>query len=388
MAEKHNKHSKITKPNLGEFGRFEFSILGTTCDEIKKIANRLATNFSSLTEEDNFKICYVDADHKSADDKSNISESVIGQGFDMEYLDKIDFQRIDLKNTPNRFTQKKFFNDQDVIIVNGNHFDSSCQVLVLDPRKSLEKKLHKLTQVELIIHTEADLNIPKYLREAIPNIDQIPVMAIYDRKILSRWVLNKLKNNISPINGLVLAGGKSERMQQDKSLIEYHEEAQKLHMLKLLEAKTEKSFLAIRPDQEEDSTNNIKDTFTGLGPYGAILSAFRHDPNSAWLVTACDQPFIDPDVIDLLIKHRDPSKVATAFYNPETDFPEPLITIWEPKAYPHLLDFLSQGYSCPRKVLINTDIALVKLDDASVLRNANTPEEFRKAKEEIDQSNL
>jgi len=380
---KHKKHSQIAKPKLGEFGRLEFSILGTTCDEIKKIANRIATNLSSDDLEGNFKVSYVDADHKSADDKSSLSDSAIQQGFEIDYLDKIDFQRIDLQNTPNKFTRKKFFNDQDIVIINGNHFESDTQVVVLDPRKNLEKKLHKLTNVELIIYTEEDLTIPDYLRDAIPNIDEVPIMAIYDRKILSRWVLSKLKNNIAPLKGLVLAGGKSERMQQDKSLIEYHGESQKSYMTKLLASKTENSFLAVRSDQEE-FTPCIKDTFTGLGPYGAILSAFREDPNSAWLVTACDQPFIDSDVIDLLIKHRDPSKVATAFYNPETGFPEPLITIWEPKSYPHLLDFLGQGYSCPRKVLINTDIALVKLEDASVLHNVNTPEEYKKAKEQLE----
>lgn len=387
MIKKHKKHSQITKPNLGEFGRFEFSILGTTCDEIKKIANRIAANLASDDLEGSFKVSYVDADHKSADDKSNTSDSAIGQGFKMDYLDKIDFQRVDLQGTPNKFTRRKFFHDQDVVVINGNHFESDRQVIVLDPRKSLEKKIHKLTRVELIIYTEADLAIPNYLREAIPDIDKIPVMAIYDRKILSRWVLSKLKSSMPPLKGLVLAGGISERMKRDKSLIEYHGESQKSYMMKLLESKTDKSFLAVRSDQEE-SMPHINDTFIGLGPFGAILSAFREDPNSAWLVTACDQPFIDSNVIDVLIKHRDPSKVATAFYNPETDFPEPLITIWEPRAYPHLLDFLGQGYSCPRKVLINTDIALVKLEDASVLKNANTPEEYQEAKEEIDQRNF
>jgi len=76
-----------------------------------------------------------------------------------------------------------------------------------------------------------------------------------------------------------------------------------------------------------------------------------------------------------LIAQRDPSKIATAFYNSDTDFPEPLITIWEPKSYPILLHFLSLGYSCPRKVLINSDVKVVRLMDESVLVNVNTEEE-------------
>ncbi|MGA0212736.1 MAG: molybdenum cofactor guanylyltransferase, partial [Flavobacteriaceae bacterium] len=80
-----------------------------------------------------------------------------------------------------------------------------------------------------------------------------------------------------------------------------------------------------------------------------------------------------------LVEGRNPNKLATCFYNSQTQFPEPLITLWEPKAYPVLLDFLSRGYSCPRKVLINSSIEMLTLEDEKVLFNANTPEDKFKA---------
>ena len=61
---------------------------------------------------------------------------------------------------------------------------------------------------------------------------------------------------------------------------------------------------------------------------------------------------------------------------------EPLITIYEPKAYPILLQYLAQGYSCPRKMLINSEVEIVEVDDA-VIRNVNTPEEYESALNEI-----
>ena len=64
------------------------------------------------------------------------------------------------------------------------------------------------------------------------------------------------------------------------------------------------------------------------------------------------------------------------------EFPEPLITIYEPKAYGKLLQYLAQGYSCPRKMLINSDVKIIEVADA-VIRNINTPEEFKAATEEI-----
>ncbi|HEX3384733.1 MAG TPA: hypothetical protein VHS53_06085, partial [Mucilaginibacter sp.] len=86
-----------------------------------------------------------------------------------------------------------------------------------------------------------------------------------------------------------------------------------------------------------------------------------------------------------LIEKRKVSAIATAFNSPENAFPEPLITIWEPKSYPVLLSFLSQGYSCPRKALINSDVCLLQAPDPVALTNVNTPEELEKIKRVIHQ---
>lgn len=113
----------------------------------------------------------------------------------------------------------------------------------------------------------------------------------------------------------------------------------------------------------------------GLGPCGAILSAFRENPNAAWLVIACDVPLVDQKAIQELIAARNTSKLATTFYNPETKWPAPLVTIWEPRAYGTMLQFLAQAYSCPRKVLINSPIEMIQPQRPEILMNANSPKE-------------
>ena len=119
----------------------------------------------------------------------------------------------------------------------------------------------------------------------------------------------------------------------------------------------------------------IQDRFLDLGPMGAICSAFLHDPNAAWLVLACDLPLLDRATIETLIAARRPDKVATALRSPEQQWPEPLVAIYEPRAYPRLLQFLSLGYSCPRKLLINSEVEVITLADAAPVTNANTPAE-------------
>jgi len=45
-----------------------------------------------------------------------------------------------------------------------------------------------------------------------------------------------------------------------------------------------------------------------------------------------------------------------------------------------LLQALSQGYSCPRKVLINSDVEMLQVPDAKELENVNDPLAYQTAK--------
>jgi molybdopterin-guanine dinucleotide biosynthesis protein A len=371
---KHLKHAKIERRNIGEFHQNEFAILGTPCGEIKKLSFSIIEKLKSK-----YKVGYVDADHKSADEHTTDLNSALSSGARLEYVDKINFNRFDINQPVNSFDYKQQFESQDLVIVNGNHFKAKKQIIVIDQKKPLEKKLKKLTNVTLVLFQIGETNIPEYLESHIPEIKEIPKFQISDIDSITDHILNQQKKNVVPLNGLVLAGGKSERMQRDKGKIDYHGIEQRTHMNNLLSSLTEKSFISIRNEQKVEfsaETDTIEDVYFGLGPYGAILSAFQKDPNSAWLVTACDQPLLNKETLEYLIASRNTSKEATAFYNSDTDFPEPLITIWEPKAYSRMLYFLSLGYSCPRKVLINSDIELVRLADEMALKNANTPEEY------------
>ncbi|MBT8180162.1 MAG: NTP transferase domain-containing protein [Eudoraea sp.] len=188
--------------------------------------------------------------------------------------------------------------------------------------------------------------------------------------------------------GLVLSGGKSTRMGQDKGAIQYHDLPQREHLYNLLSQVCTRTFLSIRKDQTDEISTDI-DTIIDLdkykGPFNGLLSAHSIYPEVAWLVIACDLPLIDLNAINQLINLRDTSKIATAFATRESGLPEPLAAIWEPGGLTRSIDYLEHATSsCPRKYLINSDIKLVFPREDIVLMNANSEEDYREVMSKLE----
>ncbi len=366
---KHQKHTKMNRPQLGEYGRNEWAILGTTCGEIQKLAQDL-----NQTLQEKFNIAYVDADHKS--DSTNESG---GLSFHAQYTDKISHHQFAENGALNPFDFKFKLSDCDLILVNGNHFKATKQIVVLDKRKaeSLERKKDRLDNVKLILKYD-EVEIPSYLKSIISNSeDEIPVFSFHEIERIAKFL--EAGTVVPALNGLVLAGGKSVRMGQDKGKINYHGKDQRDYLWELLDRHCENTFISCRDDQRTELEGKwfLSDKLPGYGAFGAIISAFLSNPNDAILVVACDMPFVNDEVIAELIAGRDSRKFATAFHNEETGFPDPLLTIYEPKSYQRLLQFMSLGYSCPRKMLINSDVKSIVPRSPNYLRNINTKEEFK-----------
>lgn len=213
-----------------------------------------------------------------------------------------------------------------------------------------------------------------------------------------------------PLYGLVLAGGRSTRMNRDKAALVYHDRPQAAHTLDLLSTRCSPVYLSCRSDQADKpgfaGLPQLHDTWFDLGPLGGILTAMSAHPHAAWLVAACDLPYLDKEALDLLVSGRDPSMAATAFAGPQAvggsahgfsahgapqpqggpqgggppgGLPEPLFAIYEPAMRARLLESASLGKACPRKALINSPCKILPAHHPQFLANINHPEEFRRA---------
>jgi molybdopterin-guanine dinucleotide biosynthesis protein A len=194
----------------------------------------------------------------------------------------------------------------------------------------------------------------------------------------------------APLYGLVLAGGRSSRMQRDKAALEYAGRSQLERAVELIKPHVERVFISVRADQTGDPLRarfaQIVDAGEVAGPIAGIIAAQSRHPNAAWLVLACDLPLLGRETLAHLLRSRRPERQATAYRSSHDGLPEPLCAIYEPSSGEAIRAHIASGRDCPRKFLINADTALLDQPEPGALDNVNTPDEYGSALHRVQRS--
>ncbi len=270
--------------------------------------------------------------------------------------------------------EQQAFSDHDMLFVEGLKELPLPKLLLVDAEHRILDLLSngKLSSVTALVVPDdparyASFSIPVLHRECTSEI-----AAFIENTLLTRSLQK------SPLYGLVLAGGHSSRMGSDKALITYHKENQLLHTASLLQRECSHVFISCREEQSETYRHYgiplITDCYLGIGPLGGVLSAQQTKPQAAWLVAACDLPFLDETVTRQLRQQRNPMRFATAFRNPESSLLEPLSACYEPKSRSRLLIRHSTGSNSLSSFLEESPVEELIPQNALALRNINDPE--------------
>jgi molybdopterin-guanine dinucleotide biosynthesis protein A len=371
-VKKHVKHPPLVRSNSGRYARHELAVMGTTCAAVESFVSQSMNILGS-----DIQMAYFDAAHQQIEGDLPIGVS----GGSAQLTDCIRFFRRDEVKQPNEFDLLFANQTIDLLFVNGNHFPAKQQIIVIDPAKeaSLKKRIAQIVDPVLIL-CGSDLNIFDFLQSRLDELKvSPPVIDPEDSEALKQWWISFLAEKKAPIKALILAGGDSIRMGQSKAEMQVHGMSQTDYLGGLCERLGIEFRISVKNKADELPDYYWSDRFIALGPYGAILSAFMREPDTAWLVLACDMPGIDLESLEFLIRHRNLSRFATVFHSKSTGFPDPFPGIYEPRIYQRMLNFLALGHSCPRKVLINSDTEIIDAVSDRWLFNVNTPgdlEEF------------
>ncbi|HEY5622574.1 MAG TPA: NTP transferase domain-containing protein [Gammaproteobacteria bacterium] len=186
--------------------------------------------------------------------------------------------------------------------------------------------------------------------------------------------------------GLVLAGGASTRMGEDKGSVDVHGVPQAIWASQCLGEHCARVLVSVRAAQADQapyrSLPTIVDAGESFGPATGLLTAWQRFPLAAWLAIGVDMPYLTRDVVGGLIAGRSAAKLATAYRRADGGL-EPLCTIWEPAARGVLWDRARAGDTSLRRLLETGDIAIVDLPDRGALASVNSPTELARARRNL-----
>jgi molybdopterin-guanine dinucleotide biosynthesis protein A len=185
----------------------------------------------------------------------------------------------------------------------------------------------------------------------------------------------------------ILAGGKSSRMGQNKAFVCVGETVMIERQLDLLSG-IFPDIIIITNDPTEYSHLNyplLGDEKRGLGPIGGILTALKHSKYDKNFIIACDMPFPEKKLIELLLRKSNDSDITIIC---DGSYFEPLFAVYDRRCIPAIENYVNSGgkkitgfYDNSQLVVHAVDIEEVKIVDAGLasLFNINTRHDLLKA---------
>jgi len=196
------------------------------------------------------------------------------------------------------------------------------------------------------------------------------------------------------IAAFILAGGANSRMGRNKALIKFAGEPLILHTARLLEPRVS-SVTVIGPAEpfRKLGLHTMPDEIRGepkvaahQGPLAGIVTALGMTPARWNLILACDLPYLTGEWIDKLLS-RVLKSSALACVPRAPGGLEPLAAVYRREAYAPLAEAFRKGVRKITDALATISLETIEMEELGgpehgglVLRNMNTPQDFKAAK--------
>jgi len=228
-------------------------------------------------------------------------------------------------------------------------------------------------------------HLESFVKQGIPLFHRDEIEKIFD------FVNGHFRNCASELFGAVFVGGQSTRMGKPKFSLTYEGVSGTEKATKFLNKFCKKVFLSSRADLDMSSlptikgTERINDEHIQLGPVGGLATLMGQFPNKAWMITACDMPFLKEDDFETIFQKRDPLRYGTCYVQKGRFGYEPMCAIYEPKFIVPLFEAMSRRELSLSRIIEALPFKKLKIDEAdrSKFMNINTTEDYEKRHKRI-----
>ena len=185
--------------------------------------------------------------------------------------------------------------------------------------------------------------------------------------------------------GLVLAGGESSRMGDDKARLEIREGVSQLDWsLRALSPFCHTVWISVRDENRSKelaipAEGSVYDEVDIPGPMAGVIAGLKRADGNGIFALACDMPYVDAAALLQLKSRRARDSLATCFLGADGK-PDPMCAIYEAAALPELLERVSKEWFSLRRFLEGPQVERVTLSQSQWLASVNTPQDLERAK--------
>ncbi|MTK64092.1 MAG: molybdenum cofactor guanylyltransferase [Methanobacterium sp.] len=197
---------------------------------------------------------------------------------------------------------------------------------------------------------------------------------------------------------IVLCGGLSTRMGQDKGSMDYHDKPMVVHVLESLEQVADEVMLVIRNEDQYSKYKNLllkhailessnfkilKDTVKDKGPLGGIYTGISAIHSDKALIVPCDSPFISKELVTQIFE------ISKNFPDFESYVPiwpdgnmEPLHSIYPANSKEIIDDLLLNDQRNVKALIERLNVKFIEIEEFNLPKesflNLNSPKDISK----------
>lgn len=185
------------------------------------------------------------------------------------------------------------------------------------------------------------------------------------------------------LTGIILAGGKSQRMGQDKGLMILSNKPLISYAIEALKPLvTEILIVANSSDYDQFGYRVVNDLLPNSGPLGGLVTGLSHSKSERNMVLSCDTPFISSDLLSFLLTGVQRHEVVVPLYD---GYVQPLAGLYDKSCLSQLRALVNSGQLKMRRAVQQLNCREVVIDESldfyseSLFKNINTPEALEEA---------
>lgn len=185
------------------------------------------------------------------------------------------------------------------------------------------------------------------------------------------------------ITAIILAGGKSSRMGEEKGLVSFNGKKLVSYVIEAAQHITGNIIIiTANPAYEEFGCPCVADELAEKGPLGGIYTGLTHSPTQKNLLLGCDMPFLSENLLRALTDScGDEDVLLTEHHN----LAEPLCSVYDKNCEVHIRRLLEQNQLKITDALAGLKTRVISFDKEDWLRgnefaNINSIEELNKYK--------